>query len=101
VGVRGARLAPHHAPRDFTSHLGISRPRACFLNNKLRGSYNDPRNERERARIQQDMEDESGHGTLPITTQSLLSRRGAYVTPEAWRKGDGARPNLSSGTPVG
>jgi hypothetical protein len=47
--------------------------RASFLNNELRGSEHNPRNERERARIQQEMEDESGRGTLPITTQSPRS----------------------------
>jgi hypothetical protein len=66
----GPRLAPRHAT---SPHIGISRSRASFLNNELRGSEHDPRNERERARIQQEMEDESGHGTLPITTQSPRS----------------------------
>ncbi len=93
---------PRLAPRNATSpHIGISRSRATFLNNELRSSEHDPRNERERARIQQEMEDESGHGTLPITTQSprssaagltpllkfSVSRRDKRVTPHARQKG--------------
>ena len=73
----GPRLAPRHAT---SPHIGISRSRASFLNNELRGSEHDPHNERERARIQQEMEDESGHGTLPITTQSPRSSA-AGLTP--------------------
>jgi hypothetical protein len=52
----GARLAPR------------------VLNKEGSGSDYDPGNECEHARKQQNFEDESGHGTLPIT-QDLLSRR--------------------------
>jgi hypothetical protein len=40
------------------------------------------------------------HGTPP-RTHAPLSRNGADGTPEAWRKGDGGLPKLSSGIPVG
>jgi hypothetical protein len=39
----------------------------ALLNKEVRGSNHDPRHERERARKQKNVDDESSHSTLPIT----------------------------------
>jgi len=61
VGQAETRPAPFRT--QARDHAG---PAPALLNYELRGSDHNPRNERECARIQQDMKNESGYGTLPI-----------------------------------
>jgi hypothetical protein len=65
----------------------------------VRGGKDDPRNDSEHARKQHNVDDESGHDTLP-TQHAPLSRE-AKATPEGWRKGDGALPKFKQWYPGG
>ena len=66
------------------------RPSAEFLNQEVRGSNHNPCDEGERAGKHDEIDEELGHGTLPIHRPPLAPR--AKATPVIWRKGDRGLP---------